>query len=327
MRKHLFLSFLLCCLVLTNCKEDKKLSVPTQGSISKELVIAEFQADSAYNNIVKQLEFGFRVPGTKAHEQAKDWMVATLKSFGGQVIVQDFKASFMDVKDAASYNIISSYNPNAKKRISISAHWDSRKIADKDPDHKKTGLPILGADDGGSGVGVIIEIARLLQQQPVGIGVDLILFDSEDQGNDKGGWCLGAIYWGNNPHVANYKADFGIHLDMVGAKNAQFGNEGYSKQQAPMQLAKIWSLAQSMGYNNYFQNIAKQPIEDDHVHIMIHRGYPVVNIINLSGNVEKVFGAHHHTESDNLSIIDKNTLRAVGRVTTAVIYKFDHGSF
>jgi Zn-dependent M28 family amino/carboxypeptidase len=325
--KPKLLLLLLCCLILTNCKEDKKLSVPTQGTISKELIIAEFQADSAYNYIAKQLEFGFRVPGTKAHGEAKDWMVEKLKSFGGQVTVQEFKSSFMDVTNAASYNIISSYNPKAKKRISISAHWDSRKIAEKDPDPKKKNLPILGADDGGSGVGVIIEIARLLQAQPVGIGVDLILFDAEDQGNETGGWCLGAIYWGKNPHMANYKADFGVHLDMVGAKNAQFGQEGYSKQNAPMQVEKIWALAQSMGYNNYFQNIAKQPIEDDHVHMMKYRGYPIVNIINLSGNQEKVFGAHHHTEDDNLDIIDRNTLRAVGRVTTAVIYKFDHGSF
>lgn len=313
---------------ITSCKEEKTLP-PTPPTISSPLVIPEFQKDSAYAFIEKQLSFGTRVPGSPSHKATKDYLVAKLKSFGASVTVQEFKASFLTVKNAEAYNIIASYQPKARKRISLAAHWDSRLIAEKDGDASKKNMAIPGANDGASGVGVLLEIARLLQQSSPGIGIDIILFDAEDQGEIGTGdnWCLGSRYWSKTPHVPNYQAMYGILLDMVGAKNAVFGYEGYSKQNGPVYLEKIWKLAQQMGYGNYFQSINKPPIEDDHYHMMVGRGYPVIDIIDLSGNQEKTFGDYHHTHDDNIEVIDVQTLNAVGRVVTAVIFKEGQGGF
>lgn len=320
--------FVLLVMLVYSCKEDKPVPA-LPPTISSPLVIPEFNKDSAYAFIAAQVAFGKRIPGTKEHKATKDWLVQKLQSFGGNVTVQEFKSSFLTVKNADSYNIIASYNPKARKRISLSAHWDSRLIAEKDADPGMQNKPIDGANDGGSGVGVILEIARLLNSTPTSIGIDIILFDAEDQGDGGTGdnWCLGSKYWGKNPHSSNYQAMYGIHLDMVGAKNAVFGYEGYSKQNAPIYLEKIWKLAQQMGYGNYFQSLNKQPIEDDHYHMMAYRSYPVLDIIDLSGDNTKVFGSYHHTHDDNMDVIDKQTINAVGKVVTAVLYKEGHSSF
>lgn len=327
-RHHLIYTLGLLIFITFSCKDEPKESTPTPATIAKPLVIPEFSRDSAYTFIAQQVAFGSRVPGTKTHVQTKDWLVSKLKEYGGQVTVQEFEVDFLTVKKAKAFNIIATYNPKAKKRISLSAHWDSRMIAEKDANEGMKNKPIDGADDGGSGVGVLIEISRLLQKNPPSIGIDIILFDAEDQGFESSSkWCLGSIYWSKNPHVPNYKALYGIHLDMVGAKNAVFGYEGYSKANANIPMEKVWNLAATMGYGNYFQKLNKAPIEDDHFHMMANRSYPVFDIINLSGDSEKIFGAHHHTHGDNMDIIDKQTLHAVGKVVTAAIYKEDHGSF
>ena len=315
-------------LFVIGCKDEPK-APPVPPTISSPLVIPEFNRDSAYAFVEQQLAFGTRVPGTPTHKAAKDYLVNKLREFGGDVTVQEFKASFLTVKNADAYNIIAVFNPKARKRISLSAHWDSRLIAEKDDDEAMKNKPIDGANDGASGVGVLLEIERLIKDTPPNLGIDIILFDPEDEGDSGSGenWCIGSTYWAMKPHVSNYQAFFGIHLDMVGAKNAVFGYEGYSKQNAPVYIEKIWKLAQQMGYGNYFQSVNKPPIDDDHYHMMAGRAYPVLNIIDLSGSPEKPFGAYHHTHDDTIDGIDRQTLNAVGRVVTATVFKVAKGEF
>jgi len=318
--------FFLGFALLFSCKDEVK---PKGSTIPQTKVkVPVFDGQGAYDFIQKQVDFGKRVPGTEAHKKCKDWLVKTLEGNGAKVTVQEFKASFLGVKDAESYNIIASFNPDKKKRVALAAHWDTRLIADKDDEKKDQ--PIDGADDGGSGVGVLLQLAKIIQENPIDLGVDIILFDAEDNGEDTDDgsqtltWCLGSQYWRDNLHQKGYKAKYGILLDMVGAKGARFPLEGYSTQYAPGIQKKIWDLAGRMGYGDLFQNVQyRGGITDDHVY-MNEAGIPTVDIINLPTNT---FGTYHHTHDDNMSLIDANVLRRVGQIVTTVLYKESEGSF
>jgi len=228
------------------------------------------------------------------------------------------------------YNIIAQINPDHPTRVIIGAHWDSRFIADKDPDEENHDDPIMGADDGASGVAAIIELARIISENPIDMGVDFILFDIEDQG-DMGGttetWALGSQYWAKNKVPSNYDADFGILLDMIAAKGARFGRESYSTRYAPEVMNKVWKLAQNMGYSDLFQDYQSGAIADDHVY-MNQAGIPTIDIISIPNpsNKESSFGAYHHTIADNIDIIDKRNLKIVGQIVLAVLYRHSDGT-
>ena len=324
---HLWILAFFSLVILGSCKEEPKIVTPQQPTISAQLVIPKFERDSAYVFLENQLAFGFRVPGTPEHVACKDWLKAKLESYGATVYEQPFKVSFLSKKDVQAYNVIGAINPQAKKRIIIAAHWDSRLIAEKDPDPTRKKDPIMGADDGASGVAVALEIARILKANPIDLGVDIIFFDAEDQGGDQDGWCLGSKYWSSNFHVKPYTAKYGILLDMVGAKNAKFGFEQVSMRFAPDLMKKVWALARNMGYTDYFIESPTGEIMDDHYYVNVNARIPMIDIINRPLQTDHGFGHYHHTHEDNLEIIDKRTLEVVGKVVTAVIYKENHNSF
>lgn len=294
--------------------------------------IPAVNADSLLANVEKQLSFGYRVPGTEGHLACKNWLVSHLESLGAKVEVQKFKASFLGQNAVDAYNIIASINPDHQERVLLAAHWDSRLIAEKDADDANRAKPIKGANDGASGVAVLLEIARMLQSHPIDMGVDIILFDAEDQGYTEGGdesvvtWCLGSQYWANNKHDKKYKANFGILLDMVGAKGAVFGREGVSMQFAQTYMDKTWKLAQRMGYGAMFVDKTHGSIQDDHYYVNAIAGIPMLDIIHWDFS-RNSFGHYHHTQDDDLDVIDKQTLKIVGQVVTAVLYKESEGSF
>lgn len=321
MKKILVLLFAIS-MVAIGCKDDKKTKTVDKQPV-KIVPIPKFNEDNAYKFIEEQLAFGFRYPGSEGHAKTVDYLAGKLEEYGAKVTRQKFTVDFLTKKNVSATNIIGAYNPEMKNRIMLAAHFDSRLIAEKAKDKKDQ--PIMGADDGASGVGVLLEIARLLKDNEINAGIDIVLFDAEDQGEtgekEVDTWCLGSQYWGKNPHVANYKADFGILLDMVGAKNARFGHEGISKQVAPQVISKVWTLAQNMGYGNYFQDFDAGGITDDHFYVIKHRKFPMIDIINRPvGETDHGFGHYHHTHDDNIDIIDKNTLKAVGKVVTAAIW-------
>lgn len=321
-------SFALILLAFNGCKDDKKAK---KNEVSFEAMESPaFSADSTYAFIEKQLSFGYRVPGTPEHAACKDWMVSKLKGYGAEVIVQDFKASFLTVKDASSYNIIASFNPNATKRVLLAAHWDSRLIAEKDSNPDMKNKPIMGADDGASGTAALIEMARIIKANPLTyIGIDIILFDAEDQGNSSvtESWCLGSQYWSRNPHKEGYFASHGILLDMIGAKGAQFGYEAFSEGSAGRELKKLWDLAEFLGYKDLFVRTKTGPITDDHYYVMANRGIPTVDIINRPLITPHGFGHYHHTHKDDITIIDKDVLAKVGHVVSQVVYREDNGKY
>jgi len=330
--KELFkkLSFVILASVLVfSCKTDTPKEQPTATPVTKRKV-PKFDVENAYSFVEKQVDFGPRYPGTEAHRDLVDYLASELGKYTDKVIRQDFKATFLDEKNVDATNIIGIINPDKKKRILLCAHFDTRKIAEKDEDKTMQDKPILGADDGASGISVLLEIAKQIKENGIDIGVDFVFFDAEDNGDTgtNNNWCLGAKHWSKNPHIKGYKAKFGILLDLVGAKNAEFGKEYNSLKSASKYVNKIWDLAGKMSYGNYFINLESGSVEDDHVYVIQNLRIPMIDIINMSRTEHRNgFDHYHHTHKDNLDIIDKSTLRAVGKVVTAVTYNFSNGKF
>ena len=293
-----------------------------------EIQVPQFQADSAYSYIQAQADFGPRVPNTKAHQACGNYLAAQLERFGATVYNQYADLVAYDNTILKARNIIGAYKPESRKRIMLCAHWDSRPYADYDPDPKKHHTPILGVNDGASGVGVLLEVARQLQQQAPTIGIDLIFFDAEDYGTPtfyRGSykadtWCLGSQYWGRVPHVANYNARYGILLDMVGGRGATFYQELFSKRTAGKQVKKIWEAAHRLGYGTFFPKHEGTEVTDDHVYVFQLRQIPCVDIINYDPKGESGFGDFWHTTGDTMEVIDTATLQAVGQTLLHVIY-------
>ncbi|MFT4663677.1 MAG: glutaminyl-peptide cyclotransferase [Polaribacter sp.] len=336
LRKNNFLlsALLITLFSLAACKTDpkpptKKDNKPTVQK--KRVKVPAFNKDSAYAYIAKQVSFGPRVPNMKSHTQCKEWLAAKLESFGAEVILQDFEATAYTGTVLKATNIIGRINPENPKRIVLAGHWDTRHIADEDEDPNNHDKPILGADDAGSGVGVLLELARLIQENPIDLGIDIVFFDAEDHGdsregvNDPMSWCKGAQYWAKNHHVPNYTAQFGILLDMVGGKDARFRKEGVSMHFAPTIMDKVWKLGQNMGYGDFFLNDLTYPITDDHRFVNELSDVRMIDIINKP--TDTTFVAHWHTQQDDMSGIDKETLHAVGQTVLAVCYRFSDGSF
>lgn len=289
----------------------------------------KFNADSAYNFVQKQVDFGPRVPNTPQHTACGDYLVNELKTFGANVIEQKMSLTIYNGKKISGRNIIGSYGLEKKNRVLLFAHWDTRAYADSDSD-KNFHTPILGADDGASGVGILLEVARNLYAQAPEVGIDIIFFDAEDYGtpsfleNQPEGnwWCLGSQYWSKNLHVKGYKAKYGILLDLVGGKDATFCKEYYSIRYADNIVEKIWSTARQLGYGKYFVARDGGAIVDDHVSINQNTGIPSVDIINYVKNGQtESFPEWHHTLDDNMTVINKETLEAVGQTILEVIYK------
>jgi Zn-dependent M28 family amino/carboxypeptidase len=308
-----------------SCGDSGKKSKTSKKEIPivKKIIIPTFNADSAYAYIEKQLSFGPRVPESKAHELCANYFEAKLKTFTPHVIRQEFKTRLANKSIVNGSNFIASFQPDKKRRVLLCAHWDSRFTADMESDKSKHSLPIDGANDGASGVGVLMELARVLSKEKCNIGVDIILFDVEDSGDygDNNSWCLGSQYWAKNRHIPNYKAQYGILLDMVGASNPVFAHEMHSRMYAPDILNKVWTIAKELGYSNYFINKDLGGVMDDHVPINQYTGIPTIDIVHYDDVSETGFFSHWHTLNDNLDKIDKATLKMVGQTVLAVIYE------
>jgi hypothetical protein len=326
---HIFFRLLLPIL-LVSCVSDPSPTDTAPASPPKAKTstpVPKFDRDSAYAYVAKQVEFGPRVVNTDAHRRTKEWLVDKLQSFGAEVREQDFEAKAFDGTILSATNIIARFQPEREDRILLTAHWDTRPFADSELEDDPDAV-VMGADDGASGAGVLLEIARQLSQHEPNIGVDIVLLDAEDYGKSGGGnrnsWALGAQYYAKN--IRAPKPEFGILLDMVGARGATFAQEGYSRQYAPELLRKVWRLAKSMGYGEYFVDRKAGPVLDDHYFINSIANIPTIDIINLPQGGKSSFVDHWHTGDDNLDKIDKRTLRAAGQVVLAAVFRAGDGT-
>lgn len=322
-------------LLLVACNRHPNQPKPTDPKPAKTVVVPVFNADSAYAFVKAQTDFGPRVPNSEAHEQCAQWLIDKLSQYADTVIVQPFRTRLYNNQGIDGKNLIASFHPEAKKRILLCAHWDSRPFADHDPDPANWNHPIDGANDGASGVGILLENARCFHEQPLPekLGVDIIFFDLEDYGppfdqseqyydDERNHWALGSQYWATHPHVEGYTANYGILLDMVGGSQPSFKKEYYSQGYAAWVSNQVWRLAQNLGYHQYFVNELGDPISDDHLSLNEMAGIPCIDLIDLQPeSSNKSFPDTWHTLEDNFSHIDKGTLEMVGNVLNHTVYQ------
>lgn len=316
--------------MLAACGNSKKSTSATKTEETVQNAGPEFNADSAYSYCAAQCNFGPRTMNSDAHDKCGEWIMAKFRQYGMTVIPQKATLKGYDGTPLSSMNIIAAYKPEKTTRILICAHWDSRPWADNDPDSTNWRKPVMAANDGASGVAVMLEIARLLQHNDsLSVGVDFVCFDAEDwgvpqwedqQGSDDS-WALGANYWATNLHKKGYEARFGILLDMVGGQGAQFYQESVSRQYASAIVDKVWAAAAAIGYGSYFPTAAGGMITDDHVPVNQIAKIPTIDIVPYYPDcAQSSFGPTWHTINDTMDNIDKNTLQAVGQTVIQVLF-------
>lgn len=332
MRRLLLLPALMITVLLGACAcagTAGKKKNPAGNAGTQQVTVPTFNADSAYSYVKDQTDFGPRVPNTAAHKACAGYLASALKRFGAEVISQPIEVTAFDGTHINGWNIIGQFKPESAKRIIICSHWDSRPWADNDPDKSKWKTPVMGANDGASGVGVILEIARAMQKQMPEIGVDCIFFDAEDWGPDdewigtraETQWALGTQFWARRPHKSGYNARYAILLDMVGGQGASFSREGYSEHYAKNVVDKVWKTASQLGYGRMFPDHVSGYVTDDHVFINQIAKIPAIDIVPFIDDCEESsFGPTWHTSFDDIEHMDKAVLQAVGQTLMQIIY-------
>lgn len=324
MRIQSFIFIVGLCLISCGAKTQKNTDETGISDTSIEEVsataIPEFDADSAFSYLAKQVNFGPRVPNTEAHRKTGDYLVAELQRHGANVIEQRADLKAFDGTILKARNIFGEYNPEMTDRLLLVAHYDCRPWADEDPDSSKHSTPVDGANDGASGVALLLEMARQFSINNPQKGIDILFVDAEDWGEDNNdeSWAMGTRYFVNNPIKSGYFPSRVIVADMVGGKDAKFPIEYFSQQNSPDFIDKIWSCAAKAGYANYFPKQMGGAVTDDHVEF-IKAGIPAIDIIEYHPN--SGFDPDWHTSHDNLDNIDKNTLKAVGSTLLQYIYE------
>lgn len=314
--------------VFVGCDNGTKNSTEkeTKKTETKKNAIPNFDEDSAFAFIKKQVEFGPRVPGTKAHSNCAAYLVSTLKKYGASVSIQNGNVKTFDGKTFNLKNIIARFDVENTKRILLAAHWDTRPFADQDLSEKNNAID--GANDGGSGVGVLLEIARQLSIKKSNTGIDIVFFDVEDYGQPddsnyppmQESYCLGSQYWAKNIPIPNYKPMFGILLDMVGGENIHFAQEEVSRTYAPQVLEYVWGKASEAGYSSNFSFEHGPAVVDDHYYVNSMANIPMIDLIHRDASTPSGFWKHWHTNNDKLENISKESLKVVGSTVMHVVY-------
>lgn len=302
---------------------DTSLSKGSSGASSSELPV--INADSVYQRVADQVAFGPRVPGSPGHDKCVQYIKQQLAAAGAEVTVQDtlFAPSGTGITKQRIQNITGIFNAGAPRHVMLLAHYDTRPWADQEYDETLHSKPIDGANDGASGVGVLLEIARLMNSLPKDVEVEMLFTDAEDGGgySDDISWCIGSQAWAESfdPKVRRVP-QYAILLDMVGGKNALFSREYFSQRYAAPINDKVWETARKLGYGDRFPNVIGGALNDDHIHIM-RVGIPTIDIVECSNPETDSFNPTWHTLDDNLDNIDASTLKMVGDVVINTIFQ------
>ncbi len=297
---------------------------PSAGAVA----VPKFSADTAYAAIAAQVALGPRCPGSEAAAECARWIESQLRGYGADSIILQ-RTSLPDPMNPSRkvpmVNILGRFNPDAKSRILLAAHYDTRPVADEESDQTLASKPIPGANDGGSGVGVMLELARMMGLQRPDVGVDLLFVDLEDSGisqNDET-WCLGSQYFAANlPYGSVAETPrAAIVLDMVGAPGARFHREAFSDHYNRPVVERVWAAARAAGHASRFPDEPGGAILDDHLPL-IRAGIPAIDIVESRSEATGSFPASWHTHADDMTNIDRATLEAVGQTVAQFIYTY-----
>lgn len=288
-----------------NILENKKQNIPA------------FDGENAFKYLNAQVAFGPRIPNSEGHRKCRDYLLQELKNYADKVVLQNFTENAYGTILNLS-NIIASFNPDAEKRILLCAHWDTHPWADQELDPTKRNLPIPGANDGASGVAVLLEISRILKNFPPQIGIDIILFDGEDYAkpHDASGYLRGSKYFTKNK-PQNYNPMFGVLLDMIGDSQLEIQKEGFSVRYAPDVVQLIWSIATELGYIEFVNRVGQEVIDD---HIPLNEvGIKTANLIDF--NYPDETNRYWHTLEDTPDKCSPRSLEIVGNVLLHLLYR------
>jgi hypothetical protein len=280
----------------------------------KETGAGKFDGEAAMRYAKAQLDFGPRIPGTTGAQRAGDWIVDQMKQRADTVMIQTWTHVTQDGKQLPMRNILARFNPKATDRILYVTHWDTRPVSDGSDNLGERQLPVPGANDGASGVGLFVALADALKKVPPTSGVDLLFVDGEDYGqfDEKlADVLIGSAYFAKNPPDSGYRPIFGVLWDMIGDKDLQIKKEGYSVQQAPEVVDRVWSKAAELGYKDIFVDENQGAITDDHVPLL-QAGFRVIDVIDLDY-------PYHHRPTDTIDKISAKSLSIVGTVAEALI--------
>jgi Zn-dependent M28 family amino/carboxypeptidase len=285
----------------------------------------EFNTDSAMSYIRQQLAFGPRTPGTETARKTGDWIVSRLRTTADTVLEQRWTHTLANGKTLPMRNIFARFKPNARDRILYVTHWDTRPVSDGETDPAKAKLPMPGANDGASGVALLMAVADALKKAPPGAGVDLLFVDGEDWGTfgpPDVDVLIGSAYFAQHLPTPGYSPTFGVLWDMIGDADLNIYQEVNSAQAAPEIVQKVWGTAKDMGYEKYFIPEAKEPITDDHVPL-IKVGLKVIDVIDIDYGPRDATGAvttsYHHTLQDTIDHVSAKSMKIVGDVAMALL--------
>ena len=303
-----------------------------QTSVADTIALApcpQFDTDTAMFFIKEQCRFGPRVTGTKESQRCGDYIAARFRQYGAEVIEDTIEVTLYDNSRLPARNITARLNTSNPDRLLLCAHWDSRPWADQDPDEWKQKRPVMAANDGASGVAVLLELCRLLAKQPIPVGIDFVCFDAEDIGapewetlsdDSEDSWCLGSKAWAQKARSEGYQARYGILLDMVGGQGSTFSREMTSRRFAEPVVEMVWKLGRQLGYGHYFPLRDGGYLMDDHVYVNQVAHIPCIDIVPYFDDGPSSFGPTWHTTHDTPENIDPNVLGAVGQTLTQLLY-------
>jgi glutaminyl-peptide cyclotransferase len=291
-----------------------------------------FDAQAAMGYVQAQLAFGPRVPGTPAHVQAGDWILAEIKKRVDSVVVQTWTQTTANGTKLPLRNILARVNPSATQRVLYLTHWDTRPVADEDTNLGNKTRLFLGANDGASGVGLLMALADVFKKTPPSVGVDLLFVDGEDWGSftadNSGAYpdaLFGSQYFANHLPSPDYKPLFGVLFDMIGDADLQIYQEANSVQNAPEVVRRVWQAAADMGYGNYFISEVGDAIIDDHLPLQ-QKGLRVIDVLDIQygvlssrGPTVKPYPNYHHTMQDTFDKISAKSLQIVGDVAVTLV--------
>jgi len=273
-----------------------------------------FDGENAYKYLLKQCDFGPRNPGSQGYVKCRDYLIRTLGLFADQVSTQSFMLSFEPPPTTVSAtNIIARFQPEKEERILLCAHWDTRPWADQDPDPKNHNKPILGANDGASGVAVLLQIATILHKQKPPVGVDIVLFDGEDVGHSgsERSYARGSAAFASELG-GSFRPKFGILLDMIGDADLKIYQEAYSAQYAPSVVKKVWDKAALLAIDEFVPQVM-YAVFDDHIPLL-EVGIPCIDLIDFDY-------PYWHTLEDTPDKCSAESLEKIGRLLVALIYE------